>query len=357
MRKSLTFIVAVGMVGLITATSAMADESAASPRMRSRIFNGLDFGAVGDDKTDNTAAFSACLEALIQAGGGRMELPHGVFRGRIIIPPVSRPFPSWITVEIVGALEPTPVFGTIGSFPLQDHGTILKCTEEKGPAVVTVLPSPKSEAIYADFSGVNVVLRNLEIRTTDNPRIGGVDLAKALQCKVEDVFINTGVYNVRASEPTHGTIGLVTPTLNNAAWTVLRNVTVTGYDTGILVNEHTDGDNIVIGGNIHGLRFAKAHHASRFARVSCCRNVHNVTVSGHHGFSIDQLDIEQAGPGQSDPQNAWQATKSDVNDPDNQATGDITYWVVIGGIGAKDIFLKTGGESIQTRRIGSHRSP
>ena len=84
-----------------------------------RVFNVLDYGAVGDDKTDNTAAFSACLKAVIGAGGGRMYLPAGVYRGRILIPPVSRPISSWITVEIVGEREPTPVFGTIGSFPLR----------------------------------------------------------------------------------------------------------------------------------------------------------------------------------------------------------------------------------------------
>ena len=39
-------------------------------------------------------------------------------------------------------------------------------------------------------------------------------------------------------------------------------------------------------------------------------------------------------------------TNSDVNDPRNLANGDITYWVVIGGVGAMDVFLKTGGASI-----------
>ena len=29
--------------------------------VKSRTFNVLNYGAVGDDKTDNTAAFSACL--------------------------------------------------------------------------------------------------------------------------------------------------------------------------------------------------------------------------------------------------------------------------------------------------------
>ncbi len=316
-----------------------------------RAFNIRDFGAVSDDQTDNTVAFSKCLDALIAAGGGKMFLPDGVYRGRIIIPPVSRPVPSWITVEIVGESEPTPVFGTIGSFPLQNHGPILKCLAESGPAVISAAKSDKP--LYGTFSAINVVLKNLDVRTYDNPGIGGIDLQHAMQCKMENVFINTGVYNVRASKPTHGTSGLITPAVNNAAWAVLRNVTVTGYHNGIVVNEHTDGDNIVIGSNNNGLNFVRASHASRFARVCSCRNVNTVTVSGGHGFSIEQLDIEQPGPRQTDKQNEWQATASDVNDPDNLGVADINYWVVIGNVGARDVFKRNGGTGIRVRRIGT----
>ncbi len=49
----------------------------------------------------------------------------------------------------------------------------------------------------------------LSPRTYDNPGIGGVDLGLAVQYKVENVFIKTGVYNMRASKPTHGLAALV----------------------------------------------------------------------------------------------------------------------------------------------------
>lgn len=339
--------------GELCAANEVATRSEATAA-KPKVFNVLDFGAVGDDKTDNTTAFARCLDALIQAGGGRMFLPDGVYRGRIIIPPVSKPLPSWITIEIVGESEPTHVFGTIGDFPLQDRGVIVKCLDESGPAVISVQKS--SESLYGGFSAVNVVLKSLEVRTYDNPRIGGVDLENALQCKLENVFINTGVYNVRASEPTHNTSGLITPRINNAAWTVLRNVTVTGYYNGIVVNEHTDGDNIVIGCNVNGLNFQTAHHASRFGRICSCRNVNTITVTGRHAFSIEQLDIEQPGPGQTDSQNAWQTTVSDVNDPENLGIADINHWVVIGNVGARDVFIMKGGASIRARRIGSGMS-
>jgi polygalacturonase len=38
----------------------------------SSVFDARAYGAVGDDATDNTAAFSRCLAAVVAAGGGRM---------------------------------------------------------------------------------------------------------------------------------------------------------------------------------------------------------------------------------------------------------------------------------------------
>jgi Pectate lyase superfamily protein len=314
-----------------------------------RAFNVLKYGAVGDDRTDNTAAFSACLKEVIEAGGGRMYLPAGVYRGRIIVPPV--PKNSWIAIEIVGERQPSTLFGTIGAFPLPDNGTIIKDLSTSGPAVISASPDP--EAAYGNFSMLQVLIRDLEVRTYDDPGIGGIDLQYAQQCRVENVVINTGVYNVQASRPTHDTQGLITPHRDNGALTILRNVVVTGYHTGIVVNEHTDGDDIVVASNIDGLSFSQAHHASRFGRVAAYRCTNMVTVTGQHGFLIEQLNIEHAGPGQTDDHNAWQATVNDVNDPGNLGIADINYWVVIGNVGARDVFYRSGGASIQARRIGS----
>jgi hypothetical protein len=311
-----------------------------------REFNVAKYGAIGDDKTDNTEAFSACLKAVIEAGGGRMYIPDGVYRGRIMIPGTK----EWMTIEIIGESEPTPIFGTIGAFPFPKNGTIIKCLSESGSAVISAENTPQK--LYHSFSGVNVSLRNLDVRTYDNPSISGIDLRHAAQCKLENVFVNTDRYNVQASKPTHGTAGIITPACNNAALTILRNVVVTGYHTGILVNEHTDGDNINLASNTNGLEFAFAHHASRFGRVGAQRCTRSVTVTGKHGFSIEQLDMEIAGHGQTDANNNWQATDFNIYDPKNLGVGDINYWVVEGGVGAVETFTREGGTSIRARRIG-----
>ena len=92
---------------------------------------------------------------------------------------------------------------------------------------------------------------------------------------------------------------------------------------------------------------------NRFGRVGAYRNTHHVTVRGRHGFSIQQLNIEKAGPRQTDENNAWQTTRHDLNDPDNLGVGDITHWVVLGNVGAVEDFNRNGGASVRVRRIGA----
>jgi hypothetical protein len=116
--------------------------------LRAATFNVTAYGAVGDDSTDNTEAFSACLKAVIAAGGGKMFIPDGIYRGRIVIPGTK----AWITVEIAGESEPTPVWGTIGTFVFPKNGTIIKCLSESGPAVISSANVP--DKLYMQFSGV-----------------------------------------------------------------------------------------------------------------------------------------------------------------------------------------------------------
>ncbi len=51
-----------------------------APDIPSRSVNLLDFGGVPDGKTLNTKAFADAIDALVQKGGGRLEVPAGVWR-------------------------------------------------------------------------------------------------------------------------------------------------------------------------------------------------------------------------------------------------------------------------------------
>ncbi|MEI6604801.1 MAG: hypothetical protein WCP35_05795 [Verrucomicrobiota bacterium] len=102
----------------------------------------------------------------------------------------------------------------------------------------------------------------------------------------------------------------------------------------------------------NGLEFPFAHHASRFGRVGAQRCTYNISVTGKHGFTIDQLDVEIAGKGQTDTNNIWQATEYNINDPKNLGVGEIKYWIVEGNVGHTEKFTRNGGATIQARQIG-----
>ena len=88
MQARVTSMVLCGWLIASTTVALYGDETMTTGAKTSnaRTFNVLDYGAKGDDQTDNTEAFSACLKAVIEAGGGRMFIPDGIYRGRIIIP-------------------------------------------------------------------------------------------------------------------------------------------------------------------------------------------------------------------------------------------------------------------------------
>ena len=200
------------MAAAFTLLSVVAAASASSAGGRE--FSAADFGAVDDGVTNSTAAFSACIEALIAGGGGRMLLPVsrlGIYRGNIIIPPMS----VWTTVEIVGGVQPTPAFGTVGAASLCSNCSHAVVQSLDGaaaaPAVITVSAGGSG---YESFSNVYIVIQNVEVRTANNPTLSGIDVGCAQQCSLQNIFVNTGVYGVQAALPTHGTSGLITPTCN-----------------------------------------------------------------------------------------------------------------------------------------------
>lgn len=98
----------------------------------------LDFGAKGDGKTDDTAAFQKALDAAAQAGGGSVMAPRGnyFFSGHLNVPPA---------VTLKGIWESVPAHNGIRDRGLPkptDDGTTFLVTEnkgtEEGPAFVTL---------------------------------------------------------------------------------------------------------------------------------------------------------------------------------------------------------------------------
>ena len=92
------------------------------------LFSVRDFGARGDSKTDDTAAFQKALDAAGQAGGGQVYAPRGVysFAGHLTVPPAVtlrglwESVPAHVGIRSPGAPRPT------------DDGTTFLVSEGRG---------------------------------------------------------------------------------------------------------------------------------------------------------------------------------------------------------------------------------
>jgi hypothetical protein len=98
----------------------------------------LDFGAKGDGKSDDTAAFQKAMDAAAQAGGGTVLAPRGnyFFAGHLNVPQA---------VTLKGIWESVPAHNGIRDRGLPkptDDGTTFLVTEnkgtEEGPAFITL---------------------------------------------------------------------------------------------------------------------------------------------------------------------------------------------------------------------------
>jgi len=77
-RRFLHFLIVLAAIA--PAHAADTEITAALPAIPAAKFNLIDYGAVGDGKTLNTAAFQKAVAAIGKAGGGHLIVPAGTFR-------------------------------------------------------------------------------------------------------------------------------------------------------------------------------------------------------------------------------------------------------------------------------------
>lgn len=317
------------------------------PSFKKRV-NVLDFGAKGDGVTNDTNAFNNAIAYLVAANGGVLEVPDtgNYYLANIVIPTISN---TLMTIEIEGEYHSPFFFGTVPSttINISQYGTRIKPYNNNLAVISSV-----SGGFYSIFNGVNLCISNLKIQCTDNPNSNGINAYNCAQLYIKNVVVTTNVYNPNASEPTVDSNGIVTPANNNAAYTKLENVLVTGFSRGIWVHEHTVGDTVIVCSCKHGLYFGASYQASWFNRYGSYRNQNGITIAGAHRFKIQQMNIEHAGPSQVDATTSWQLTQYDVNDPSNLGKGSLEYSVVVGDSGFNQAdWKKNGGTNIVTTPI------
>jgi len=149
-RISLLFL----LMSLATGREAFAGEPAqTSPSDR---FNVTDFGAAGDGRTDDTAAFQKALDAAAKAGGGVVNAPRGnyFFAGSLNVPNA---------VTLAGVWQSVPAHNGIRDKGLPrptDDGTTFLVTagagSEDGAAFITLNTNSTLKGVVLYYPEQNV---------------------------------------------------------------------------------------------------------------------------------------------------------------------------------------------------------
>ncbi len=136
-KKAITTLTIILVGGLGLLATVVNGQETSQPAMADTV-SVRDFGAVGDGKTDDTAAFQKALDAVGKAGGGTLYAPRGnyFFAGHLNVPD---------GVTLAGLWQSVPAHNGLRNAGLPkptDDGTTFLVTEgkgqEDGPAFITL---------------------------------------------------------------------------------------------------------------------------------------------------------------------------------------------------------------------------
>lgn len=321
------------------------------------------FGPVIDDsagEAGNTLRMSSLISLALAENVATIKLIAERFYAQIIVPGVANTAAGFASLCFVGATPPSQVVGTLATAVVSNDGTII-CSLLTTGAVVS------ATAVSADFSFVRVILRDMEVRTYDNPQNNGVDLTYAIQCELDNVVVSTGIYTTQCTKPdasiaTGRGQAVITPRIGNGAHTHLKNVIVNGFRVGFNIGEHSVLDNCSAFGCLYGGAFQPANHASAIKRLGLYRCTYPLVTDGVHYVAECNIAIEHVNPLLADQVtnpadltqgNGWQVTATDLTDIGNQLHGDIIVDIVKGGVGPDTTFTMSAGCGyVNVRRAG-----
>jgi hypothetical protein len=268
--------------------------SGASPRDLSgmKLYNVKKFGAKGDNRTDDTKAIQNAICKAVKDGGGIVYFPAGsyIIAGAVRDSAENGSCHSQLYVPFSDISQARNITFQGESAPeYEAQGLIPAGPSQSGSILVsTVISRDSASAVIGMIKGggkgwkqwnyTTPYFKDLGIRTTttvDTTQVinslGGINLRYASKCSLDNILIDTRTPLSKSLNPQPGgSVGLVTPGVDNHAMIEVGLIRIGGYAYGIKFSEHFVGQDV---------------------QVLCC-NVGVYSEFSHHSSSIQTLEIE-----------------------------------------------------------------
>lgn len=210
----------------------------------------------------------------------------------------------------------------------------------RNDSAACILGSPWGNFVYGFFSythphieGLNFRIHSKNGNTDVKPLMGAIDFTHAAFLSADHVIIETESSISESVKPDTATFGIKTPQFNNGGQNDLRNVLVKSLHDGIVVNENTNGDNLMTAGCFTGILYPPSNHTSKIGRLLSTWNKYSIKSQGNASFVVDQLDIESW----TNTLGAkWFVRNFDLDDSAAGTSGNINYLYLPAGGGVSN---------------------
>jgi hypothetical protein len=276
-----------------------------------RVFNVKDYGAVGDNSTNDRNAIQAAINAAYAAPGAAAEVyfPDGVYKvtglvtsvggynpNSVLYIPVNEQSDSSNRKTIIFRGESPPNFEEQGLTNVKRpmNGVILYTTTTGSGTNPSLLSSATgNENWFGFFNYTNVEIYNMGFRTHNASGMHALNLLNLTQERTDNIRIDLDSGLLTQTSPAGtGTIGFLMPKANNHAWLTNGKMMVSGYETGVLLGEHSYFESLIVAGTIHGIYGDDQSHSITVNSVDfeCVKN--SITVGDRIALNIYNYNTE-----------------------------------------------------------------